>query len=91
MSTTAPPIDMTSLSATEFETRLGAIARTSLRRTGAFILLARGDGQVTIMDPAILHAVPDDAMAEALVGSWTDDEILEYLAFRERMRDHGGG
>lgn len=87
MASDVPPIDLSSLTPSEFETKLGELVRTSLLRDGACVLLSKGVREFTILPPRILEEVPDDTMADVLLNAWSDEEILEFLAQRERRRN----
>lgn len=82
----APPIEMSHASPAEFDAAIGTLARASLQRTGAFILLARDLRQVTILDPRILDAIPDAVIIDALMSQWSDDQLLAYLDQRAQRR-----
>lgn len=77
-------IDLTSLTLDEFRRRLGELVEGALRQDGCCVLLCGNEKVVTIVDPVVLTYVPDDRMAEALLGSWDDDEILNYLSKRRK-------
>ena len=87
---TAPPIDLSSLTASEFDAKLGGLVRAALLRDGVCILLSKSTRELTFLHPRILSAVVDDLLAEELLGTWSDDEILELLEQRQRRRDHEG-
>ncbi len=84
-----PPSDKIDLSAESpaaFKEKLGEVVHLSLQRSGACVLVARGLREVTILDPRVLDAVPDEDMAASLLGSWSDDEVLKYLELRAARR-----
>lgn len=83
---TAPPIDLSELSASEFDEKLGGLVRAAMLRDGVCILIAKGTKELTFLRPRILDEVSDATMAEELLRSWSDEEILEFLEQRERRR-----
>ena len=86
MSSDVPPIDLSQLSPKEFEAKLGELVRASLLRDGVSVLIAKGLREFTILPPRVLEEVSDDTMAELLLTSWDDEEILEFLEQRQRRR-----
>ena len=82
----APPIDLSKLSATEFDTKLGELVRASLLRDGACVLVAKSVREITFLSPRLLDGISDDSIADALLGAWKDEEILDFLEQRERAR-----
>jgi len=83
------PIDLSAASPQEFRGRLGELVQISLQRSGACVLVARGIQEVSILNPGILDAVPDEDIAAALLEVWTDEEVLRYLEQRAERRKGG--
>lgn len=83
----APPIDLSQLSPEEARSRVGELVELCLRRSGACVLLRRRTGEITVVDPVLLDAVPPEEMAGALLHTWSDEEILSYL--KERLQRSG--
>lgn len=70
------------MSAEEAHRYMGEVMATSLKRSGAFVVLRRRTGEITILDPKILDHIDDVVMAECLLASWTEDEVKRYLSLR---------
>jgi len=82
-----PPIDFSTLTSTEFEAKLGELVKVALLRHGVCVVVAKGERELTLVDPTILDSVPDDAFAEVLLSAWSDEEILTFLELRQRRRE----
>jgi len=86
-----PPIQLDNLSAKEARERLGELVQACIRQRGACVVLRRGTGQLTVLDPLVLDSVPEEDLCSFLVGSWDDEEILELLRQRARRKEvHDG-
>ena len=62
--------------------RMGELVRLAIQRDGACVLLQRAPGEMTLINPRVLQHIPPEAMANELLESWTDEEILAYLTTR---------
>jgi hypothetical protein len=82
----APPVQFDHLSEREVLERLGELVSVSLRQKGACVLLARRTGEITVLDPVILDAVPLEEIASVLLNSWTEEEIEAYLRAVDERR-----
>jgi len=54
------------------------------------VLLRRRTGEITVVAPNVLDFVPDEDMAEVLLGSWSEEEILRYLYQRSQRASPQG-
>ncbi len=90
MAESAPPVDLSLLSPAEARIRVGELVEICLRRAGACVLLRRRTGEITVVAPNVLDFVPDEDMAEVLLGSWSEEEILRYLYQRSQRASPQG-
>lgn len=87
MADPTPAVRLDHLPTEEVLQRLGELVRVSLQQKGACILVTRGTGQVTILDPDLLLSVPLEDMAEALLASWSEPEVEAFLLRQEERKD----
>tara|TARA_Y100000034_G_scaffold117718_1_gene157475 strand:+ start:282 stop:533 length:252 start_codon:yes stop_codon:yes gene_type:complete len=72
-------IDLASLSETQVLQGLGDLARSLLRSKRVAVFFLREDSAVTIVDPGVIAALPPEALIAALVDSWEETQIQEFL------------
>lgn len=84
------PIDLTKMGPDEVLTAFGHFVTQSLQRSGAAVFLQRPDGSVTVLNPRVLLAVPDEAMAQELISCWPEEDIEAYfMAKYDRANSEG--
>lgn len=76
----SPVIDMTEADPDEVLAAFGHLVAQSIQRSGAAVFLQRPDGSVTILNPKLLQAVPDEVMAHELISCWPEEEVEAYFA-----------
>lgn len=77
------PVDLSSLPTGEVFEQLGELLQLCLKSRGAGVFILRDNGEITVVDPRVLNAVPDEEIAfHLLSGGWDEDEIAQYLARR---------
>jgi len=82
-------VDFSELGVDETLKRFGELVQFCLFRTGdrAAVFIARKDGAISVITPAVLNFVPLEAFASILLeAEWTEDQVHEYLEHLDSRR-----
>lgn len=82
-----PPADLSDLSLKETREQVGQLVETSLRQFRMSVLVLRNDGILTVLDPSLLAHLPPETMAQYLVDSWSEEQMLEFLGYLEQIKE----
>ena len=73
-------IDLSSLTPEQVISGIGDMVLSLLQSHRAAIIISRDDGVVTFLNPLVLADVPPESLVPRLLGSWSEEQISEFLA-----------